>query len=76
VGLYTRIRGGLKHLHHPVARNTIKGILKDHGIGPAPERGMRPSRSFRPMAEGRQEQLDVGVRRIWSPPDAATDSCL
>jgi putative transposase len=36
---YTRIRGGLKHLGHPMARNTIKGILKDHGIGPAPERG-------------------------------------
>src|SRR5262245_47395499 len=28
----TRIRGGLKHLGHEVARNTIKAILKDHGI--------------------------------------------
>ena len=36
---YTRIRGGLKGLGHDVARNTIKAILKDHGIGPAPERG-------------------------------------
>jgi putative transposase len=35
---YTRIRGGLKHLGHDVARNTIKAILKDHGIAPAPER--------------------------------------
>jgi transposase InsO family protein len=35
---YTRIRGGLKHLGHDVARNTIKAILKDHGIEPAPER--------------------------------------
>ena len=35
---YTRIRGGLKHLGHEVARNTIKAILKDHGIEPAPER--------------------------------------
>jgi hypothetical protein len=35
---YTRIRGGLKHLGHAVARNTIKAILKDHGIEPAPER--------------------------------------
>jgi hypothetical protein len=26
---YTRIRGGLKHLGHDVARNTIKAILKD-----------------------------------------------
>jgi hypothetical protein len=36
---YTRIRGGLKSLGHDVARNTIKAILKDHGIAPAPERG-------------------------------------
>ena len=36
---YTRIRGGLKSLGHDVARNTIKGILKDHGIEPAPQRG-------------------------------------
>jgi putative transposase len=28
---YTRIRGGLKHLGHDVARNTIEAILKDHG---------------------------------------------
>src|SRR5262245_15978427 len=35
---YTRIRGGLKHLGHDIARNTIKEILKDHGIDPAPER--------------------------------------
>jgi transposase InsO family protein len=36
---YTRIRGGLKCLGHDVARNTIKAILTDHGIAPAPERG-------------------------------------
>ena len=35
---YTRIRGGLKHLGHDVARNTIKPILKDYGIEPAPQR--------------------------------------
>src|SRR5262245_9521012 len=35
---YTRIRGGLKILGHDVARNTIKAILKDHGIDPGPER--------------------------------------
>src|SRR3984893_16342132 len=38
---YTRIRGGLKRLGHDVARNTIKAILKDHGIEPAPERGTK-----------------------------------
>ena len=44
---YTRIRGGLKSLGHQVARNTIKAILKDHGIEPAPERGMKtPWKTF------------------------------
>jgi putative transposase len=36
---YTRICGGLKSLGHDVGRNTIKAILKDHGIGSARERG-------------------------------------
>jgi putative transposase len=35
---YTRIRGGLQHLGHDIARNTIKAILKNHGIEPAPKR--------------------------------------
>jgi transposase InsO family protein len=44
---YTRIRGGLKHLGHDVARNTVKAILKDHGIEPAPERRtMMPWNTF------------------------------
>jgi hypothetical protein len=44
---YTRIRGGLKSLGHDVARNTIKGILKDHGIEPAPQRGAKlPWKTF------------------------------
>ena len=40
---YTRIRGGLKYVGHDVGRNTIKAILKDHGIEPAPERGAKTS---------------------------------
>ena len=36
---YTRIRGGLKALGPDIARNTIKAILKEHGIEPAPQRG-------------------------------------
>jgi hypothetical protein len=44
---YTRISGGLKSLGHEVARNTIKAILKDHGMAPAPERGTKtPCKSF------------------------------
>ena len=44
---YTRIRGGLKSVGHEVARNTVKAILKDHGIAPAPERRTnRPWKTF------------------------------
>jgi hypothetical protein len=44
---YTRIRGGLKHVGHDIGRNTIKAILKDHVIEPAPERGAKtPWKTF------------------------------
>jgi transposase InsO family protein len=36
---YTRLRGALKNLGYEVGRNTIKRILADYGIVPAPERG-------------------------------------
>ena len=29
---YTRIRGALSNLGHEIARNTVKRILRDHGI--------------------------------------------
>jgi hypothetical protein len=38
---YTRIRGALQNLGHEIGRNTIKRILQEHGIDPAPERGKR-----------------------------------
>ena len=38
---YDRIQGVLKSLGHVVAPNTIKKILKQHGIDPAPERAKR-----------------------------------
>ena len=40
-GGYTRIRGALSHLGHEIARTTVKRILHDHGIDPAPERSRR-----------------------------------
>jgi hypothetical protein len=40
---YTRIRGALYNLRHEVGRNTIKRILAEHGIEPAPERGRKVS---------------------------------
>ncbi len=36
---YTRIRGALANLGHEIGRNTIKRILAEHGVEPAPERG-------------------------------------
>ncbi len=38
---YTRIRGALRNLGHVLGRNTIKRILLDHGLEPAPLRGRR-----------------------------------
>ena len=44
---YTRIRGALSHLGHEIARATVKRILHDHGIDPAPERSRRlPGKTF------------------------------
>ena len=44
---YTRIRGALANLGHDIARNTVKRILHDHGIEPAPERARRtPWKTF------------------------------
>ena len=40
---YTRIRGALWNLGHDLGRNTIKRILADAGLEPAPERGKRTS---------------------------------
>jgi transposase InsO family protein len=40
---YTRIKGALKNLGHEVGRNTIKRILQENGIDPAPVRGKRMS---------------------------------
>jgi len=38
---YTRIRGAMRNLGHELGRSTIRRILEDHGIEPAPERGKR-----------------------------------
>ena len=40
---YTRLRGALYNLGHDVARTTIKRVLLDHGLEPAPERARHTS---------------------------------
>ena len=44
---YTRLLGALRNLGHELGRNTIKRILKAHGLEPAPSRGKRiPWKTF------------------------------
>jgi putative transposase len=44
---YTRIRGAMRNLGHDLSRSTIRRILADAGIEPAPERSKRtPWKSF------------------------------
>jgi len=44
---YTRLVGALKNLGYTVGRSTVKRILGEHGINPAPERGKRtPWKTF------------------------------
>ena len=44
---YTKVRGALANLGHTIARNTVKRILQDRGIEPAPERSRRtPWKTF------------------------------
>ena len=38
---YSRIKGALANLGHTVSRSTVRRILKEHGIYPAPERSKR-----------------------------------
>lgn len=40
---YRRIQGALANLGHDIARGTIANILKEHGLGPAPERERKTS---------------------------------
>ncbi len=40
---YTRLRDALRHVGHEIARNTVKRILLDNGIVPAPERNRKTS---------------------------------
>src|SRR5262245_34813614 len=74
---YTRIRGGLRALGHEVARNTIKAILMDHGIEPAPQRGANmPWKTFLAahwdgLAAADFFTVEVLTLRVWS----ATSSC-
>jgi putative transposase len=56
---YTRLRGALQNLGHHIGRNTIKRILAEHGLEPAPERGKRmPWKTFLKAHFGEMAAID------------------
>ena len=68
---YSRIQGELKGLGHRVARTTIASVLKENGIGPAPE---RPSswRSFLRAHWGDAAAIDFFTTEVWTRSGLAT----
>ncbi len=65
---YDRIQGALKNLGHVVAPNTIKKILKRHGIDPAPERAKRTT--WRQFLRTHAESITAGdffSTEVWTP---------
>jgi len=65
---YDRIVGALAHLGHHVAPNTVKSILKKHGIEPAPERRHRTSwRQFLRTHFKSIAAADFFTTEVWTP---------
>ena len=64
---YTSIRGKLFNLGHTVARETVRNILKEHGIVPAPERRKRiPWSTFLRSHWGPIAAADFFTVEVWS----------
>ena len=64
---YTTIRGALYNLGHTVSRETVRNILKDHGIVPAPERRKRiPWSTFLKSHWDSIAAADFFTVEIWS----------
>ena len=58
---YTRLEGALKNLGYKVGRNTIKRILQEHGIDPAP--GLPPFQIQRIESYCRQAEAFRAAKR-------------
>ena len=70
---YARIQGAVANLGHKIAPNTVKRILKDHGIEPAPLRRQRTTwvqflRSHWDTLAG----ADFFTTEIWTPAGLVT----
>ncbi len=64
---YTTIRWALFNLGHTVARETVRNILKEHGIVPAPERRKRiPWSTFLKSHWGSMAAADFFTVEVWS----------
>jgi len=65
---YDRIQGALSNLGHIIAPNTVKNILKRHGIEPAPEREKRTSRKkFLKAHWDVMAATDFFTVEVWTP---------
>ncbi len=65
---YTTILGALYNLGHVVARETVRNILKQHGIEPAPERSKRmPWSTFLKSHWDCIAATDLFTVEVWSP---------
>jgi transposase InsO family protein len=65
---YDRIQGGLANLGHIIAPNTVKNILKRHGIEPAPEREKRTSwKTFLKAHWDVTAATDFFTVEVWTP---------
>lgn len=64
---YTTIRGALFNLGHTVARETVRNILKEHGIEPAPERSKRmPWSTFLKAHWNWIAAMDLFTMEVWT----------
>jgi putative transposase len=62
---YTRIMGELKKLGiKPPSRNTVKNILKEHGLEPGPKRGVGTWDEFLKIHAATLWQCDFYVKRV------------
>ena len=65
---YDRIQGALANLGHVIAPNTVKNILKRHGIEPAPDRQKRTSwKAFLKAHWDVMAATDFFTIEVWTP---------
>ena len=65
---YDRIQGALANLGHIIAPNTVKNILKRHGIEPAPERKKHTSwKNFLKAHWDVMAATDFFTVEVWTP---------